>query len=97
MRDLAMSALALDTRLRDKDRPQDELQEDVLGHLTAMELAAAQLDGPGRATHPLIDQNLPAFRRDIAAAKAAAAADPPDYFLAGSVVGSCRYCHRMAD
>jgi len=34
-----------------------------------------------------------AFRRDIEMARLAAERDPPNYFLAGSVAGSCSYCH----
>jgi hypothetical protein len=68
--------------------------EEVIRLLREMETAAAQLDPPGQRTnHPLLDRNIEAFRRDIGSAIRAADQDPPNYFLAGSVAGSCSYCH----
>jgi hypothetical protein len=67
---------------------------EVVRLLRAMEATAAELDPKGRRTnHPVIDQNIGAFRRDIEMARLAAERDPPNYFLAGSVAGSCSYCH----
>jgi hypothetical protein len=67
---------------------------EVVRLLRAMEVTAAELDPKGRRTnHPVIDRNIGAFRRDIEMARLAAERDPPNYFLAGSVAGSCSYCH----
>ena len=67
---------------------------EVVRLLRAMEATVAELDPKGRRTnHPVIDQNIGAFRRDIEMARLAAERDPPNYFLAGSVAGSCSYCH----
>jgi hypothetical protein len=68
--------------------------QEVVRLLRDMESTAAQLDPTGRrSTHPRIDRNIDAFRRDLALARQAAERDPPNYFLAGNVAGSCSYCH----
>lgn len=67
---------------------------EVVRLLRDMETTAAQIDPKGRrSNHPKIDRNIDAFRRDLAMARQAAERDPPNYFLAGSVAGSCSYCH----
>ncbi len=92
MRALTEHALALDTALRSGES-QGDLQGQTLDHLRGMDAAVASLDGAGRATHPMLDRNLGQFRSDLAAATKAVSQDPPSFFLAGTVVGACRYCH----
>jgi hypothetical protein len=71
-----------------------EAHEEVVRLLREMESTAAQLDPAGRrSNHPRIDRNIDAFRRDLSMARQAAERDPPNYFLAGNVAGSCSYCH----
>lgn len=65
---------------------------DVPARLAAMQAHAAELTGQP-TNHPKIDQHLPAFQRDLAAAKLAAEATPPNYALAGMLAGSCMACH----
>lgn len=88
---IAKEVVALEALLR-ADAPAPQPQ--VLLHLDAMIAAAAELEAPGRAgNHPILDANLPTFRRDLNAARSSAAKDPPNYYLAGSVAGACQYCH----
>jgi hypothetical protein len=49
--------------------------------------------GPSPTNHLLIDRHIDRFRTDLAAARDAAAADPPRYHLAGRIIGSCTACH----
>ncbi|MBI4818304.1 MAG: hypothetical protein HY791_18715 [Deltaproteobacteria bacterium] len=70
-------------------------RKEVIARLRALEGLAAELSRGGLATnHPELDRNLPAFQEQLTAARVAAEADPPNDFLAGSVSGLCRYCHR---
>jgi hypothetical protein len=89
---LARVAAELDAAVR-SDPPADPGR--VVTLLDEMDRAASDLDRDGSASnHPLLGSNLARFRRDLEGARAAARADPPSLYLAGTVVGSCSYCHR---
>lgn len=91
---LARSAYQLDERLRDDATLDAEDQAEVVRLLQDMEATAKDLaDGSASTNHPLIDRNLPGFVRNIEQARKAAEAEPPSYFLAGTVTGSCVACH----
>lgn len=67
----------------------------VVAILDRMIRTAGGLQAPALATnHPELGEGLDAFRRDLAAARSAAALQPPRHFLAGSITGACLYCHR---
>ena len=69
-------------------------QAEVVALLHAVEREAAALRSSGGVTnHPILDARLPAFLVDVENARAAASADPPAYFLARNVAGSCAACH----
>lgn len=88
---IAKEVVALEALLRAEAAPE---QAQVVLHLDGMIAAAGELEGSASASnHPILDANLPTFRRDLTAARAAAAKDPPNYYLAGSVAGACQYCH----
>jgi len=95
-----MHALASDVRelqvlLREPaDDPALE-QAEVLRLLDDISRVLAELDVPASGSnHPNFSENIEAFRSDVAEARAAASREPPSYFLAGTVAGSCVYCHR---
>lgn len=93
---LAKAAVELDALLRDETpaTPAADLRGEVVRLLQVMEGAASDLDAGPTTNHPVLDENLGLFRADLAAAREAAEVDPPNYFLAGSVAGSCLlYCH----
>lgn len=46
-----------------------------------------------RAGHPVLSRNIDGFRADVRLARNGAAANPPNYFLAGSIAGACANCH----
>ncbi len=73
-------------------RPPD--RSAIVTHLSGMEQAAARLDTSGwPSNHPLVDMNLPNFRRDVKLAREAVERDPPNYLLASHVSSACVYCH----
>lgn len=95
---LALDATAIQDLLRERPEPDDAAREEIILRLENMERAAAVLAGSGRrSNHAVIDRHIEAFRRDVALARAAASGDRPAYFLAGSVTGSCLYCHDGRD
>jgi hypothetical protein len=66
----------------------------VVALLTAMHRTTTALSTQREYTnHPLIDQHLDKFQRDLDLARRAVEAEPPSYFLAGSITGACLYCH----
>jgi hypothetical protein len=93
MRQLAFHSRELNQLIQSSDGPQKSRSE-IIMQLRAMEEAAEKLDQSGWPTnHPLIDMNLPSFRRDIKFAREAIERDPPNFLLAGPVTGACVYCH----
>jgi len=52
------------------------------------------LQAQGRPTnHPLLSENMEGFERDVAQALAGVEAEPPNYYLVGTVSGACLTCH----
>jgi len=69
-------------------------REMILELLENMEKEALTLGAGSRATnHLLIDENIEDFRADVRDAREAVEAEPPNYFLAGRLSGSCLACH----
>lgn len=92
MHALASKVAELDRVLRE---PGVKPRQQVSTLLIDIERIALSLQrGRGQSNHPLIDAHLPSLIEDVAASRRAVEAEPPNYFLAGSVVGSCVYCHR---
>lgn len=90
---LAKDAFAVDQLARTSPVSESDRQR-ILEILGRMAETAHALDSPGRTTnHPLLDHNLDSFRAQLELARAAAAHDPPSYYLTGSVAGSCLICH----
>lgn len=90
---LAASVNALNEILRQESLSEADRQN-IVGLLAQMEAAARDLEAPAQRTnHPMLDTKLPAFQRDVELALRAARDEPPNYFLAGAVAGSCFYCH----
>ncbi len=70
------------------------LRAEVRGSLERMKVAARALDRPGRSTqHPVLNQNLGLFLERIDRARLALDREPPSYFQASTLVGSCYLCH----
>lgn len=93
MREMADRATDINKRLRqavltDADRVQ------VVADLAAIEAIARELSADeARTVHPVLWKNIDEFRTDVVNARKQAEATPPNFFLAGTVAGSCAYCH----
>ena len=93
MRELAFHSRQLNQLILSSEGPQAS-QSEIIAHLKAMDAAALKLDQSGwPSNHPLIDMNLPSFRRDLKFAREAIEREPPNFLLAGPVTGACVYCH----
>jgi len=69
-------------------------RESIRSTLVRMRAAARSLSEPGRTTqHPVLNQHLPLFIERIDHAIRAVDHDPPSYFRASTLAGSCFLCH----
>ncbi len=69
-------------------------REAIRSTLVRMRAAARNLSEPGRTTqHPVLNQHLPLFIERIDHAIRAVDHDPPSYFRASTLAGSCFLCH----
>jgi len=95
----AMWRLAYDVRELDQlmrtPPPIDAVRHDATVRLLNDLLVATDaLRGGGQPTnHPLLTDHVGRFRLDVSLALAAVQADPPSYYLVGSVTGACLACH----
>jgi hypothetical protein len=72
----------------------DTRREAVRTALLRMRTAARRLSEPGRTSqHPVLNQNLPLFIERVERAIRAVELDPPSYFRASTLAGSCFLCH----
>jgi len=91
---LAQNVHALDQVMREPATDDNVRRGEVLRLLTAMQASTKELETEGRpSNHPVISDHLADFRRDLALARAGVQADPPNYYLVGSVSGACLVCH----
>jgi hypothetical protein len=70
-----------------------EDHERVLEILVEMQVEAGKLAKEHHTNHPRIDRYIPLLQADIDNALADARATPPNYYFAGTISGSCEYCH----
>jgi hypothetical protein len=92
MGELAYHTRELSRLMRVTEDPREQRGE-IAAELRAMERAAERLNQSGWPTnHPLIDMNLANFLRDIRFAESVEQ-EPPNFLLAGSLMGACVYCH----
>ena len=93
---LADSVHALDAVMRQPGPIDAARRSDIEGRLRAMRDSTTALQSDGRPTnHPLLSEHLDRFRRDVTLALAGVDADPPNYYLVGSVSGACLTCHSV--
>lgn len=93
MGEIAMRVHAIETILREGP-PGPESKAEVERLLEELEREASKLSAESvRGSHPALAGNLDGFLADVRMARRAVAADPPNYFLAGSISGACAACH----
>lgn len=93
MQQLASELYALDSVLSRDGGPGPEDREEVVAILARMRDQASSLKQRQYSNHPRIDAFAPRLRHNIIRALGAAKEDPPNYYFAGRVAGSCAYCH----
>ena len=91
MHDLWRQIRALDNALAEPvENP------DVIAILDRLRKGAATLQaGPGGSNHPVLQNQLGEFQQQLARARLAALAQPPDYQPALAVVDGCARCHTL--
>jgi hypothetical protein len=95
MGQLAVGVKRLDELLRGGGAEGEPLQAEVVQQLGDLAGIAGGLSAGRMGTnHPWLNNNLGTFRRDVELARRAATHDPPNYYLAGTIVGACGYCHQ---
>ncbi len=93
MRSMSAEVRRIDELLR-SDTVTRRGQQQVIDALMRLRADAAELGEPRqRLAHPKIDTNLEKLRDDVDRALEAAAREPPNYYLAGSITAACTYCH----
>lgn len=69
-------------------------RERIIDLLRNLENEANALGAGAQVTnHLLIDENIDQFKSDAKAARLAIESEPPNYYLAGRLSGSCLACH----
>lgn len=70
------------------------LRLEVRDSLERMRVAAMRLDQSGRTSqHPVLDDHIGPFIDRLERAKRSVDRDPPNYFPASTIAGSCFLCH----
>jgi hypothetical protein len=93
MQAMAAHASRIDELLRAETMTASQ-QAEVVTEIKAISAIAHSLSvDDARTVHPVLWRNVDKFRNDVDLAARQAQADPPNFFLAGTVAGSCAYCH----
>lgn len=94
MDDLANLVAALNQSLTMNDQISSESKQKlVVEILKKMEVVGSKLGSSAGTNHPQIDHNISAFRNNLENARVMAQQVPPNYYLAGTITGSCTSCH----
>jgi hypothetical protein len=72
-------------------------QQRILDLLNNIKDLTAELGGGVTTNHLVIDEHIDQFKIDVSTAIRDAQANPPNYFAAGRLVGSCVGCHQFRD
>ena len=71
-------------------------REEIIKLLRDMEAQADRLGAGATVTnHLVIDNHIDEFKADLARARREVEKDPPNYYRAGRLYGSCQACHVM--
>jgi|SRR6185436_11753240 len=94
MHALAYHSKEIDKSIGDKKGSEAARQKYVIEQLKEMEKVASTLGNTTRgSSHWMISDNLDQFRFSLQRAQAGATHNPPNYFWAGQITGSCMSCH----
>ena len=94
---LARDVERINVIMRRNDAPLTEAEQaEILALLESLEAHAQRLaERDARTVHPVLGENIELFRSDLAIAKRNAAATPPNFYMAGTIAGTCAYCHGL--
>ncbi len=96
MHQLAFQLQQLDQALTEDDALHADQQRQVLETLRSIETISSRLlAGEAGSNHPFLYDHMSDFVNDVSQARNAASLDPPRYYLAGRVSGSCANCHQI--
>jgi hypothetical protein len=91
---LADDVSALDRVMRQPGAIDAARRAEVERLLAAMLATTRTLQTQGRPTnHPLISDHLEEFERNLSQARTGVEAEPPNYYLVGTIAGTCLTCH----
>ena len=97
----AMGRFAASIRLLEEQygvqgTPNPRQREAIIDELRRMEDIAVELgSGPTQTNHLFIDEHIDDFKSEVRRARLDVEGDPPSYYRAGRLAGSCRGCHRL--
>ena len=95
MDQLAFQLNLLDQALTDAEPDNTVQQGQVIEILRAIERVSGGLQtGDAGANHPFLQDYMSNFVADVQQARFAASQNPPRYYLAGRIAGSCVNCHQ---
>ena len=93
MHELAVRTMEVDRLLRDAN-PAPAERAHIAQVLLEMQTIAGRLDSPRAVNaHPALAAHAADFRSELGAARNGVLAEPPNYYLAGTIAGSCAGCH----
>ncbi len=108
MHEMALSLSRIDSLVQQSSDTTDasRFQSDILNELETVETLASSLapgttdetlDGKPRpvTNHLLIDEHIDDFIAQIMHARLLAESNPPNYYGAGQLTGSCNACHQV--
>ena len=95
-----MAALGRQLALLDRELLENEFnqidKQEVIAFLREMEQIGSSLQATDAGElHAFLQDDMPVFLDALRNARLAAAASPPNYYLAGRVAGACVNCHRV--
>lgn len=93
MRGMSVLIGRLNQTLSSLELQDDEKQKKVIQILSKINDVGDHLRASSLNNHPQMEQNIDAFRRSLRNALEDASDHPPNYYLAGTITGSCSSCH----
>lgn len=93
MHGMALLVGRLNQTLNSFEIQNNKKQKEVVEILSKIKNVGDHLRASSLNNHPQIEQNIDAFRRSLQDALEDAEDNPPNYYLAGTITGSCSSCH----
>ncbi len=95
MGQLAVEIQSLDQAMQKVQSTDTDDRETVIEILKRLKTLAHDLKTGTRSNHPRIDFYAPILQSNIQSALSAVELNPPNYYEAGVLAGSCTMCHEV--